>query len=205
MARPGTVADHRSGILRRPTSIRTRLTGVRSTLRQHTADDPQPRNRVLPTDSPIVSEALDCIRRAAADNALKPTKAPSLTKAHLGSFAAVGPERPTRFSAAGCAADIALVNFLFDAGLRVSETAAARWSDITLKDDGTGLLVVRRRKADQEGDGAEQPISRIAMADPSERLQHTGDTPAATPPSLAPRARPSRAACTASANAPDLT
>ena len=47
--------------------------------------------------------------------------------------------------------DIAMIRLMRDAMLRVSETAALRWSDLTTERDGTGRLLVRRSKTDAEG------------------------------------------------------
>ena len=49
--------------------------------------------------------------------------------------------------------DIALISLMRDALLRVSEAAALTWSDIMLMDDGTGRVLIRRSKTDQDGKG----------------------------------------------------
>ena len=50
--------------------------------------------------------------------------------------------------------DIALASVMSDAGLRISETAALRWRDVTDAEDGAGLVYIERSKTDQAGEGA---------------------------------------------------
>ena len=50
--------------------------------------------------------------------------------------------------------DAALVSVMSDAMLRVSEVAALRCSDVQEDEDGAGLVLIRRSKTDQEGEGA---------------------------------------------------
>ena len=50
--------------------------------------------------------------------------------------------------------DAALVSVMSDAMLRVSEVAALRCSDVREDEDGAGLVLIRRSKTDQEGEGA---------------------------------------------------
>ncbi len=51
-------------------------------------------------------------------------------------------------------ADVALCSVLSYAGLRRSEAAALVWGDVEASDDGSGLLWVRRSKADREVEGS---------------------------------------------------
>ena len=60
--------------------------------------------------------------------------------------------------------DVALISLMRDAMLRVSETAALTWADIVTEHDGTGRLLIRRSKSDQEGAGAVVYISAPTMA-----------------------------------------
>ena len=61
--------------------------------------------------------------------------------------------------------DIAIISVMRDALLRRSEAVALRWRDIELRCDGTGRLLVRRSKTDQEGDGAVLYLGPEAAAD----------------------------------------
>jgi len=63
------------------------------------------------------------------------------------------------------ARDMALVSVMSDAGLRRSEAAALRWSDIAAEPDGSGRVTIRRSKTDQEGEGATVAITPAAMQD----------------------------------------
>ena len=49
--------------------------------------------------------------------------------------------------------DIAICSTMRDALMRRSEAADLRWSDIEVREDGTGRLLIRRSKTDQEGKG----------------------------------------------------
>ena len=49
--------------------------------------------------------------------------------------------------------DIAICSTMRDAMLRRSEAADLRWSDIEVREDGTGRLLIRRSKTDPEGKG----------------------------------------------------
>ena len=55
--------------------------------------------------------------------------------------------------------DIALCRTLRDAGLRLSEAQALRWSDLCTDTDGTTTLTVRYSKTDQTGEGQEVVIT----------------------------------------------
>lgn len=61
--------------------------------------------------------------------------------------------------------DIALCQTMADAGLRRSEAAALVWRDVVREWDGSGRLLIRRSKTDQEGGGAVVAITRRAMKD----------------------------------------
>ncbi|MXY87617.1 MAG: tyrosine-type recombinase/integrase [Dehalococcoidia bacterium] len=55
--------------------------------------------------------------------------------------------------------DLAMLRLMFEGGLRIGETAALTWGDITQEPDGSGRVRIRRSKADQEGKGAVVAIS----------------------------------------------
>ena len=61
--------------------------------------------------------------------------------------------------------DIAIISVMRDALLRRSEAVALRWRDIEFRCDGTGRLLVRRSKTDQEGGGAVLYLGPEATAD----------------------------------------
>ena len=59
--------------------------------------------------------------------------------------------------------DIAIIGMMRDSLLRVSEAAALVWSDVRQVGDGTGRLLIRHSKTDQEGRGAVGFISAQTM------------------------------------------
>ena len=59
--------------------------------------------------------------------------------------------------------DIALINLMRDAMLRVSEAAVLTWKNIALEADGTGRLLIRRSKTDAEGEGTVMFLSTQTM------------------------------------------
>ena len=59
--------------------------------------------------------------------------------------------------------DIAIISLMRDCLLRLSEAAEAKWSDVSNRDDGTGRLLIRRSKTDQEGASTVVFISRTTM------------------------------------------
>ena len=72
--------------------------------------------------------------------------------------------------------DIALISLMRDAMLRISETAALTWNDIHAEFDGTGRLLIRRSKADPEGQGAVAFVSAPAMAALQQMRDRAPDT-----------------------------
>ena len=63
------------------------------------------------------------------------------------------------------ALDVALLEVMRDALLRISEAAELRWGDIDFSPDGCGLLLVRRSKTDQAGEGRVKILPPRAVAD----------------------------------------
>ena len=59
--------------------------------------------------------------------------------------------------------NLAICYVMRDALLRRSEAAALRWEDVTLEDDGSGRLVIRRSKTDQTARGEEFYISSSSV------------------------------------------
>lgn len=72
---------------------------------------------------------------------------------------------------------MAIVSVVSEAGLRRSEAAALRWSDIERASDETGRITIRRSKTDQTGTGAVVAIIATAMAD-LDRLREFEKSPA---------------------------
>ena len=72
---------------------------------------------------------------------------------------------------------MAIVSVVFEAGLRRSEAAALRWSDIERASDETGRITIRRSKTDQTAAGAVVAITATAMAD-LDRLRELQESPA---------------------------
>ncbi|WP_419551711.1 tyrosine-type recombinase/integrase [Candidatus Poriferisodalis sp.] len=60
--------------------------------------------------------------------------------------------------------DIALASLMRDAMLRVSETAALTWDDLSTAPDRSGRLLIRRSKTDPTGEGAVVYVSPRTMA-----------------------------------------
>ena len=60
--------------------------------------------------------------------------------------------------------DIALASLMRDAMLRVSETAALTWDDLSNASDRSGRLLIRRSKTDPTGEGAVVYVSPHTMA-----------------------------------------
>ena len=63
---------------------------------------------------------------------------------------------------AGCR-DLAMLAVMRDGMLRGSEVCAVRWCDITVRNDGLGVLLIRRSKTDQEGVGWRRLLSEVTM------------------------------------------
>ena len=64
------------------------------------------------------------------------------------------------------AGDVALGGLLRDGLLRRSELAAATWADLSIDDDaGHGILMIRKSKVDQLGEGAAVFLSRQTITD----------------------------------------
>lgn len=61
--------------------------------------------------------------------------------------------------------DIAICSTMRDALMRRSEAADLRWSDIDVCEDGTGRLLIRRSKTDQEGKGFVTYLGPAAVMD----------------------------------------
>ena len=71
--------------------------------------------------------------------------------------------------------DVALAATMLDGLLRRGEAAALTWADIEFLPDGSARLTIRRSKADQDGEGAVQYLSR-ATARALKRCRALTDT-----------------------------
>ena len=60
--------------------------------------------------------------------------------------------------------DVAMIGLMRDALLRVSEAANAVWGDLERYRDGSGLILIRQSKTDQEGEGMVRFVSSFTMA-----------------------------------------
>lgn len=114
-----------------------------------------------PTGSAGVKRVMRGLRRRAAGKVQR--QATGIRAADLGAIRATaclprsGPTGRTESEAAAKhrgEVDIALISTMRSALLRRSEAVALRWADIEFRNDGTGRLLIRRSKSDQEGEGA---------------------------------------------------
>ncbi|WP_435988443.1 tyrosine-type recombinase/integrase [Sulfitobacter sp. SH24] len=78
---------------------------------------------------------------------VRPQQARGLTAAHLERFLAVQPKTPWGMR------NTAMLSLGYELMTRRSELVALRDEDITLRGDGTLRVLIRRSKADQEGQG----------------------------------------------------
>ena len=122
-----------------------------------------------PTGSAGVKRVMRGLRRRAAGTRQKQAKGIRATDlAAIRATACLPRSGPTGRTESESAAkrrgevDIALISTMRDALLRRSEAAALRWSDVEFRDDGTARITIRWSKADQEGEGAVQFISRYS-------------------------------------------
>ena len=113
-----------------------------------------------PCLDPVVVATMAGLRRMRAEATQR--QAQALTDEVLAAIrASAGAPRPGRggrlerpeTARRRAAFDIALCRTMRDAGLRLSEASALRWSDLVRDSDGTTTLIVRRSKTDQTGEG----------------------------------------------------
>ncbi len=107
-----------------------------------------------PTTSELVRRVLSGLAREAARMGKRPTQVKGLTaddlRRVLAHFNAPGTPLPTR----AVVRDIALIQVMRDALLRRGEAAELVWGDVSRASDGSGRLVIRHSKTDQEGKGS---------------------------------------------------
>ena len=125
-----------------------------------------------PTDNEGVRRLMQGISRAhgRAQRQAKPLTAEALAavKATASGRRSLGREAGRQESAQRVSwrgrVDVALLSVLRDGLLRRSEAAALTWGDVELRDNGAGLLQLRRSKTDQESEGVVLYIGREASA-----------------------------------------
>lgn len=117
-----------------------------------------------PTTTELVKRVLSGLAREAAKTGRRPTQVKALTAEVLqeiiNHFLGSDQPPPTPIMLR----DMALIQVMRDGLLRRGEAAALVWEDITRATDGSGRLVIRRSKTDQEGKGAVMYLGRPAMA-----------------------------------------
>ena len=117
--------------------------------------------QINPCAAPIVKTAMQGFARQAAET--KTVKqARGLTSEAVAVICAHLDLQPNREKAAKT---MAIVSVVAEAGLRRSEAAALRWSDIERESDSSGRVTIRRSKTDPTGAVAVVAITATAMAD----------------------------------------
>ena len=176
-AAPETVAAYlaeRADGGRAPASIRLDRAAIRAAHRDISLPSP--------TEHPGVANVTRGLTRATAAGGRTPRRGPS---GRLESKAAARQRGNV---------DIALASTMRDGLLRRSEAAALTWGDVELRADGTGRLLIRRSKTDQEGEGAVQYLGKDAAA--ALRRVRPAHVPAASPEWPRPPGSPVRSRVT---------
>ena len=167
-AAPETVAAYlaeRANGGRAPASIRLDRAAIRAAHRDISLPSP--------TEHPGVANVTRGLTRATAAGGRTTRQAAALTGEALAAVRATartprrGPSGRLESKAAARQrgnVDIALASTMRDGLLRRSEAAALTWGDVELRADGTGRLLIRRSKTDQEGEGAVQYLGKDAAA-----------------------------------------
>ena len=154
---PTVVAAYLAGLNQSPATISQARAAIRAAYRTAGLDDP--------TDAEAVKRAVAGARRTWTAPS---RQARGLTAALVGRIAAHAFEPRGRETAEDArqrgAVDLAVIAVMRDAMLRRSEAADLVWGAVTLWEDGTGRVLVRRSKTDQTGDGAVLWLSRSTMA-----------------------------------------
>ena len=141
-AEPEDVATYLTGLANEGASVATvRLTraAIAYTHTEASFDDP--------TRDPVVVQTLKGIAR---ERGVAPKQATPLTEADAVAICAAASEQQWR----KWRLDVALVTVMRDGLLRRSEAAALTWRDTMPATDGSGRILIRRSKSDQEGEGA---------------------------------------------------
>ncbi|QFT48720.1 Tyrosine recombinase XerD (plasmid) [Roseivivax sp. THAF40] len=138
---PGSVAQicaflEDQGRDKAPSTVRRRLYAIRKV------------HRLLQLPDPTQDEAINlAFRRVRRANPVRPQQARGLTASDLERFLAVQPETPWGLRNA------AMLALGYELMTRRSELIALRDPDLELRPDGTLRVLIRRSKADQEGQG----------------------------------------------------
>ncbi len=117
-----------------------------------------------PTVTELVKRVLSGLAREAAKQGRRPAQVKALTSEDLQSLITHftgGEDPPPRRTVLR---DLAMVQVMRDGMLRRGEAAALVWEDITRAADGSGRLIIRHSKTDQEGKGAVMYLGRPTMA-----------------------------------------
>ncbi|MXY23684.1 MAG: tyrosine-type recombinase/integrase [Acidobacteria bacterium] len=122
-------------------------------------------------DYPEIKNALGAIRRQ-SDHVQRQARGLQLEHAYAIRAVAEESKRRARRKRATAAdrrradrdlVDVAIVFLARDGLLRRSETAALRWSDFEEQSDGSGRILIRKSKTDQEGKGQVRFVSRATV------------------------------------------
>jgi site-specific recombinase XerD len=116
-----------------------------------------------PTTTELVRRVLSGLTREAARNGKRPTQVKGLTADDLRRILAYFNAPDTPAPSPATIRDIALIQVMRDALLRRGEAAALVWADISRAVDGSGRLVIRHSKTDQEGKGAVMFLGKATM------------------------------------------
>ena len=150
------VAAYLAGLDKSPATIGQARAAIRAAYRTAGLADP--------TDAEAVRRAVAGARRTWAEPS---RQARGLTAALVRRIAAHAFNPRGRETAEDArqrgAVDVAVIAVMRDAMLRRSEAADLLWGAVTLWEDGTGRVLVRRSKTDQTGDGAVLWLSRDTM------------------------------------------
>lgn len=132
-----------------------------------------------PTTTELVRRVLSGLAREAARNGKRPAQVKGLTADDLRRILAHFNAPDTRTPTRAILRDIALVQVMRDGLLRRSEAAALVWGDVSRATDGSGRLVIRHSKTDQEGKGAVMYLGQSTM-EALERIRPADDAPQAS-------------------------
>ena len=165
-ASPETVAAYLShlGETRKIATVRLANASIAAAHREHENSVPPVPN---PCSTELVKRTVAGVARAQVAGGKRRQQATAITGEGLASIVATirangnGTSSPAARRRA--IRDTALLSLMRDAMIRRSEAAAIRWSDLSTESDGSGRLLVRRSKTDQEGEGAMLYIGRSTM------------------------------------------
>lgn len=119
-----------------PSTVRRRLYAIRKV------------HRLLGLEDPTQDEAVNlAFRRVRRAKPVRPKQARGMNAADLQKFLAVQPDTPWGLRNA------AMLSLGYELMTRRSELVALKDGDLTLRNDGTLRVIIRRSKSDQEGQG----------------------------------------------------